>query len=342
MAAIDEGACGLLSLPNEILLNVLGLFSTESVLTFGPVCHRLYGLIQRLLLHRLQVATALDGHMLFLECGHPSAKWTTSKVYCNFLAAQGLQELISDMRDNGVRVGHHAVKAAELYCRFKPMNKEPDFISIRRPHPAGDVPGSRTFVTPETAAAKAALLSDPSAAVTRTITVDSHELFSQLSTVGYLGRREPLRGLLGSIQEVCDGTIRVWRDWLSKHCQSKRWTDGEPIVIHHEGESAKGKARSGSLAAGMHPRDDPSILWVNNTRGEQVGLKLKVKEQKWQRDNPILFASDIEVPVSYLVELEEVVVSTTFLLLKIEKARAQNLNQSGKAIIFGNFIDQDR
>lgn len=186
------------------------------------------------------------------------------------------------------------------------MNKEPDFYSLRRPHPAGDIPGTRTYVTPETAAATAAMLSDPKNAVTRTVTVDSHELFSQLSTVGYLGRREPLRGLLGSIQEVCDGTIRVWRDWLSKQCQAKRWTDGEPIVIHHDGNTPgnKSKSRSGSIAAGTHPREDSSILWVNNTGGEQVGLKMKVKERKLHLDNPILFASDIEVPVSYLVELE--------------------------------------
>lgn len=186
------------------------------------------------------------------------------------------------------------------------MNKEPDWISLRRPHPAGDVPGSRTYVNPETAAA-AAMSSNPTTAVTRTVTVDSHELFSQLSTVGYLGKREPVRGLLGSIQEVCDGTIRVWRDWLSKQCQSKRWTDGEQIVIHHDvpGEPSgpEGKARSGSFTT-VRPQKDTSILWVNNTKGDQVGLKMKVKEQKWQRETPVLFSSDVEVPVSYLVELE--------------------------------------
>jgi hypothetical protein len=38
----------------------------------------------------------------------------------------------------------------------------------------------------------------------------------------------------------------------------------------------------------------------------------------------------------------EVLVRTTHLLLKMEKARAQNLNSSGKAIIFGSWIDEDR
>lgn len=197
------------------------------------------------------------------------------------------------MKINGARVGHHFLKAEQLYSRFKPMNKEPDWISLRRPHPARDIPGSRTWVTPEDAAATAAMLSDPTSAVTRTISVDAQELFSQLSTVGYLGKREPLRGLLGSIQEVCDGTIRVWRDWLSKHCESKRWTDGEPIAVQHE-----------VVDSTTREKGKDSILWVNNTKGEKVGLKLKVKEQKWNRANPVLFTSDIEVPVSYHVELE--------------------------------------
>lgn len=231
---------------------------------------------------------------------------TTPKVYCNSLATDGLQELISDVHDRGAQVGQHFLRAEELFSRFKPMNKEPDWINLRRPHPAGDVPGSRTYVSPEVAAATFALLSDPGTAVTRIVNVDSDELFSQLSTHGYLGKREPFRGLLGSIANVCDGTIRVWRGWLSKQCQTKRWTDGESIAIHHNGGSPYEIRRegSGSAAAIVHPRKDPSILWVNNTRGDQVGLKMKVKEQLMQPHNPVLFASDIDNPVSYLVEIE--------------------------------------
>lgn len=52
-----ENIRGVLSLPNEILLNILSLFSTESILPLAPTCHRFYGLILRLLLHRLQVAS---------------------------------------------------------------------------------------------------------------------------------------------------------------------------------------------------------------------------------------------------------------------------------------------
>jgi hypothetical protein len=155
-------------------------------------------------------------------------------------------------------------------------------------------------------AAAAAMLLDPANAVTRTISVDAHDLFSQLSTVGYLARREPTRGLLSSIQEVCDGTVRVWRDWLSRQCETKRWTDGEPIAVHHDDQdtASASEQRLPKVATSyVDPRKDPSILWINTVR-EQVGIKFRVKEQKWRRDNPVIFTSEAEMPVSYHVELE--------------------------------------
>lgn len=57
MATIKESVSGILSLPNEILLDVFGLFSTGNVLKYSGVCHRFHGLVNRLLLHRLQVAS---------------------------------------------------------------------------------------------------------------------------------------------------------------------------------------------------------------------------------------------------------------------------------------------
>jgi hypothetical protein len=156
-------------------------------------------------------------------------------------------------------------------------------------------------MSPDQIVATAAKLWDPNNAVTRTISIDAHDLFSQLSAVGYLARREPVRGLLSSIQEVCDGTVRVWRDWLSRQCETKRWTDGEPIAIYHHDHASA--AADQATRAAIDPRKDPSILWINTVR-EQVGIKFRVKEQKWRRDNPVLFSSEAEVPVSYLVELE--------------------------------------
>lgn len=212
-----------------------------------------------------------------------------------------MKELVEEIQQNGGSIGH-VERMGRLYSRFRPVNKEPDFRSVPRPHPAGDIPGSRTYQADVAAAWK----SYADNAVSRSVHIDADMMFSQLEAVAYLGRRESTRGLLFSIQEVCDGTIRVWRDWLARQCESKRWSDGEPVAIRHDdhdGHSGKIKERSGSMSALLDPHKDPSILWLN-TPGEHVGVKFRVKEQKWRRGNPVLFASDLEVPVSYTVELE--------------------------------------
>ncbi|TKA57845.1 hypothetical protein B0A49_10607, partial [Cryomyces minteri] len=68
-------------------------------------------------------------------------------------------------------------------------------------------------------------------------------------------------------------------------------------------------------------------------------IKFRVKERRWRRDNPILFQSDDEVAVSYSIEYEELLIRTTHLLLKVEKSLLQEHNHSGKAVVFGSFLE---
>ncbi|CAK4032010.1 f-box domain-containing [Lecanosticta acicola] len=336
--AIEGAPRGIFALPNEILLNIFALFATRDVVSFAPTCRRVNSLVIRILQQRLQVATGLDGHTLYLECGHPSERWTTSKVFCTPLGTHGLEELVSDVQSTGGIPGQIG-QMGKLYTRFRPVNKEPDFRSVPRPHPAGDIPGSRTYRTPEQDAA--AWKAYTQEAVSRPVNIDAHFLFTQLETFAYLGRRESTRGLLFSIQDLCEGTIRVWRDWLSKQCENKRWSDGEIIAVHHEESSntlndAQLRNRTDML---KNPHLDPSVLWLN-TRRENVGIKFRVTEKKWRRDNnPVLFESEVEVPVSYNVELQEVIVRTTELVFKLEESKKQILNQTGKAMIFGSYIE---
>ena len=143
--------------------------------------------------------------------------------------------------------------------------------------------------------------------VTESVTVDAHDLFSQLTTQAYLGKRESTRGFLFSIQEVSEGTIRVWRDWLARQCESKKWTDGDTVIVHHDTPVVpavgKGKGRSDSVTGYEDPTKDPRILWVN-TRDDNVGIRFRVLERTWKRDRPLLYSSDVEVAVSYQVEFE--------------------------------------
>lgn len=57
----NDGVRGILSLPNEILLSILGVFDTDALLKFAPICHRFYSLVLQVLLHRLQLASELFG-----------------------------------------------------------------------------------------------------------------------------------------------------------------------------------------------------------------------------------------------------------------------------------------
>jgi len=330
--------CGILSLPNEILSSIFNLFSTRDLVLFAPTCHHIHDIVLQALQQRLQTAAGLDGHLLYLECGPPAAKSTTSKVFCTPLGTPGLQELVREVQDAGGTIGHLG-RMSELYSRFRPVNKEPDFRSVPRPHPAGDIPGSNTYLSmEERSAAWKPYTEEP---VTRSIHVDADTLFSQLETFAYLGRRESTRGLLCSIQDVCEGIIRVWREWLARQCEIKHWTDGEPVTILRDDDNlatGKGKQRAHCMSEMLAPRQDKSVLWLN-TKGEHVGIKFRVKEKKWRRETPVLVEREADLPVSYIVELEEVLVRSTHLLLKLEESKRQIVNETGKAMIFGSYLE---
>jgi hypothetical protein len=144
---------------------------------------------------------------------------------------------------------------------------------------------------------------------------------------------------------------------LSRHCESRSFTDDSTVVVHHGSESSnKGGDGSDSATDIFVPRKDPRVLWIN-TRGEDVGIKFKVKRRKQQASNvPLLYSSDVELAVSYVVEFEgkgrrsqrqrlecaywhitEVFIRTAHILFKLEEAEKQLSNDTGKAIVFGTF-----
>lgn len=207
--------------------------------------------------------------------------------------------MLSAIYDDTSYVGQ-VKQAFGTYSRFRPQHHEPALGRMQWRVP-GDIPGSRTHPSSNLASR----VPGPREAVCQNVTVDAHDLFSQLSTLAFLGKRGH-HGLLSSIQEVSQGHIRVWRKWLSKQCERKSWSDGEPIAVYHEpptSPTGHGKGRSDSVTGRLDPRLDPNVLWLN-TSDENVGIKFRVKERKWRQNAAILYASDEEVPVSYIVEFE--------------------------------------
>ncbi|WPG99336.1 Hypothetical protein R9X50_00215000 [Acrodontium crateriforme] len=339
MAQVKKVPRGLFDLPNEILLTVFNRFSVPDLVQFMTISRHIHSLILRLLHHRLQIAAGLAGYTLYVECFHPSAQWTptATKLFCVPIGGERLSDPSLDDQEVVDCVGA-GKKIAAHYSRFRPQGNEPTYKkrreSTRRP---GDIPGSRTYSLYQDS--EEGTLTGDDEAVCDTVTIDSHDLFSQLMTLSYIGQRDPGTGLLFKVQDIGEGTIRVWRDWLSQRCEKKTWTDGDPIAIHHDSaDTSDDKANSNrdNTVEKINPTKDCKVLWAN-TRDYNVGIKFRVKERKWDKDDPLINSNDVDAAVSYVVEFEEVFVKTTHLLLELEKAEAMITNQSERAIVFGSF-----
>lgn len=233
-------------------------------------------------------ATLLD-HILLLELYPPSARLTAGKLFCTSLGTSLLDEKSFESVPDSAKIGH---LGKAVYSRFRPQHQE-----VRRPsikHPAGDIPGSRTH--PSSADPSIHVRNTESNLVSQQVSLDADELFTQLIATLMLVKPGPRPETILTAVEVCEGTIRVWRDWLAEQAKA-----------------------SNDLASSCSPADDSSILWVN-TVDKTVGVKFKVKERKWKRDVPVLVSADEEVAVSYTVDLEEVVLRTSHLLFMVEES----------------------
>ncbi|KAF2098460.1 hypothetical protein NA57DRAFT_75704 [Rhizodiscina lignyota] len=321
-------AIGLFSLPNEILLHILNPIPTHELLQLTPTSHRLYAIIIRILHQRLLLAAELPERTLLLECYHPSVRLTEPPLYCTYLGTEGL--------DRGIIISEQGIPGHDvpigrlgdynrLYSTFKPLRRAPDPAARRMRHPAGDIPGSRTYPSSSSWMEKATSSGE---VVKQTLSLDCHELFTQLIASVNLVRSGPRRGLFFNFTEIVDkGVVRVWREWL------KRRADGTTD------SSAKDGGRSVAIGTEGMPlvatAEDEKILWTDSLK--RVGLKFNVRERRWRRDGPVLMVAEEEVPVSYDVEFEELLIRTSHLAFKVEESLIEQSSPSGKAVVFGSF-----
>lgn len=239
-----------------------------------------------------------------------------------------------------------------LYSRFRPTR--PDADPPFRSHPAGDIPGSRTY--PEVLSDRAA---EPIQLVTQTLNLDSHELFSQLCVSVNLVQVGPRRGVFLSCIDVLRKAIpRVWREWLAEGAESLDGPSIETMDLEDEKQSRR-------------------VIWADS--GKNVGLRARVRERKWGRNAPILMRKDDDEAISYTLEFEgkqvgcrislvfhrfsmgvssmwfadtmsllgtknatltvaELLVRTTHVLLAVEKSLLETSANSTKAMVFGSFV----
>ena len=219
---------------------------------------------------------------LILECYHPSAQYTEPYLFCEYLGTPGLANEIdgegsvySSVVKNG-RMG----QLREIYSRFRPTR--PDADPPLRSHPAGDVPGSRTYS--QDLARKQTQVVEM---VTQIINLDAHELFSQLCVSASIVKIGPRRGVfLSCIDLLRKTTPRIWRTWLAD-----------------KAEKAKISSTSGlALTELQNDHDRGHIIWVDSQRN--VGIRVRVRERRWCQSRPLLMCHDEDEAISYSLELE--------------------------------------
>lgn len=164
-----------------------------------------------------------------LECFHPSAKFSSPPLFCEYLDTKSAASL-----EHKECAYNEDLKFADLYTSFLPL-KPSTGPKLPRSHPAGGP-------LPEYLTSNGRVDTHDDF-VCQNVNLDSYELFSQLCCVTTLVKTHAKRGLFLSSAKICDGTARVWRNWLAEQAC----------------------------------RDDPDVLWVDMAK--TIGLKMKVVER---------------------------------------------------------------
>ncbi|KAE8550018.1 hypothetical protein EYB25_008546 [Talaromyces marneffei] len=293
----------LYTLPNEILVQILNPLATRALLPLASVSHRFHDVVLRILHYRLLLISSLKDYTLLLECFHPVSKLTDPHFFCTYIGTPGLNDKYEGKGSlyEGCKSAEYLGRLSNVYSCFRP---EIDTTAIQNDDTIDDdhdnnEPEGQPLVKKE-------------------VNLDGLEDFSQLCSIVNLVKIMPNSRILISAVTVEDGIIRVWRDWLKR----------------------KAKKDQHDATTNMQRTDDEDdVLWVNNEK--TVGLKLRVKEKKCNRPMlPVLMHRDEEEeePVSYEVEIEELRIRTTRLLLTVEKSVSEQQSYPNAVIIGSRHI----
>ncbi|KAL8769739.1 MAG: hypothetical protein Q9209_004355 [Squamulea sp. 1 TL-2023] len=266
-----------------LLIHVLSSCPTLSLLQLRLVSHHFQNVIIRLVHQRLLLAASLEDRKLILECYHPSAQYTEPYLFCDYLGTPGLSSEAEGQDELYQHLKGEAGQLKRLYSHYRPTRAD---VGSRgaRPHPAGDVPGSRTDPVDQTSSSAEKQQID---FVKHNISLDTHELFTQLSVTAALVQMGPRRGVFLSFIDVVDKkTPRIWRAWLAQ--RAREVTNCNPSTLQDKREQVDDESSS--------------MIWAD--QGKTMGLKVRVKEKRWRGNAPILVHRDEDPAISYSLELE--------------------------------------
>ncbi|GAB0136949.1 hypothetical protein EsDP_00005233 [Epichloe bromicola] len=284
MAAID-------TLPNEVLFVSLAFLSARELVQLLPVSRRFHALTTRMLHRRLVDVSSLSHNELILECYPPIARLSAPTLTCRFLGLKhaGEDGINGDSPSSG--------DLSRLYSAFRPVLVE-------------EVPRRRRRVS--WSGGQASRVGEPA---TLEVNVDQGEVFSQLCVSTSVVKETVQQGIYVSHVNVCDGVIRVWRQWLAERAGSSGM-DGQD---EHDAVAAI---------------DSNNILWVDAAKN--VGLKFRVEMGPMER-MPLLSGPGDDGPVSYILIYQELIVRTTSLLLAMDASAVQEVSRSSKAVVISEF-----
>jgi hypothetical protein len=266
--------------------------TTPELLPLTSISRRLSTIILRILHNRLVAAAELDSHSLLLECYHPSVKLFEPPYFCTYHGTDGLS-LYETVAEAEFNIGERLKKMRNMYSRFRPHQRELEEGGRRVLPRPGDVPGSRTF--PGTVKDKY-----QGETVKQTLSLEAHELFTQLVAQINMVKIGPRHGLFTCFVDVEEGVLRVWKEWLAEIAAKGQQEQISTLV---EAEQAdKGKEAVRETHGDNANLEDSRILWVSPARNS--GIRFNVKERKFRRDTPILLRADEAMPVTYEIEYD--------------------------------------
>ncbi|MCJ1469588.1 hypothetical protein MMC07_008223 [Pseudocyphellaria aurata] len=157
--------------------------------------------------------------------------------------------------------------------------------------------------------------------VGRIINLDGHELFSQLCTS--LTLTKIVRCDHVYVQE--NRTVRLWRDWLAQ-CASC------PIDLIRDGASVE-RSRSSSQERSPFSGELDRTIWTD--QDQNVGLRVRVHDRKssLEERHDRFQDADEDQPVSYDLDIRELIIRSIFLLDGLEKLSVSNKDWTRMAII---------
>ncbi|KAK2800123.1 hypothetical protein FQN50_008218, partial [Emmonsiellopsis sp. PD_5] len=267
----DPSAPTLLSLPNELLHQILEHIPTASLLPLALLCRRLHHLIARLIHFRLYTAIPKLGTDVKMECYHPAFKPIGQYLKCTYLYSDSLSNNPNDFDkgDTAIPQPHDSPASPETtksflpylqssYSHFKPSSPRAPWINTNLSLiPATQPPAPMGLEVIDG-------LPVGEMSVQGSIWLDENEMFTQLITGLWLMST-------GHKACVVEGVVRLWRGWLGggRSAGGEEDSDGSHSVL--EGD----KGGNGSTKAEVaHPWDDESVVWVNGER--DAGLRVKV------------------------------------------------------------------